>query len=113
MWSQAGGACRIEPGAMWWVTMPEENWPQESELRQEIMANWQKGWGDRRQEIVFIGQDMDKQWLTDRLDACLLTDKEFDTDTLSFMQLPDPFPQYSFNTAETPEEESKAIAEPV
>jgi G3E family GTPase len=95
VWSQAGGACRIEPGPMWWVVIPDEEWPQDQESRQEIFAHWQKQWGDRRQEIVFIGMNMDKEWLTGRLNNCLLSDEEFDTETLSFMKLPDPFPQYS------------------
>jgi G3E family GTPase len=95
IWSQAGGACRIEPGPAWWVIIPEEDWPQEAELRQEILTNWQKPWGDRRQEIVFIGMEMDKDWLVGRLNECLLTDDEFDIQTLSFMRLPDPFPQYA------------------
>ncbi|MEM0951603.1 MAG: zinc metallochaperone GTPase ZigA [Cyanobacteria bacterium P01_H01_bin.74] len=94
IWSQAGGACRIEPGPSWWAVIPDDEWPEEPELRKEIFSIWQKPWGDRRQEMVFIGMDMEKDGLIDRLNHCLLTDEEFNTETLSFMQLPDPFPQY-------------------
>eukprot|EP00050_Salpingoeca_kvevrii_P020860 m.103381 g.103381 ORF g.103381 m.103381 type:complete len:107 (+) comp9054_c2_seq1:269-589(+) len=33
--------------------------------------------GDRRQEIVFIGQDVDQKELSEALDKCLLTDEEW------------------------------------
>lgn len=101
IWSQAGGACRIEPGPVWWAAVPDDQWPSDEESRQEIFAHWQKPWGDRRQEIVFIGVDMDKDWLVQRLNDCLLSDAEFDVQTLSFMNLPDPFPSYASSTAET------------
>jgi G3E family GTPase len=104
IWSQAGGACRIEPGPAWWAVIPDEEWPEDPAMRQEILTDWQPTWGDRRQEIVFIGMQMDQDWLTQRLDACLLNDEEFDQETLSFMKLPDPFPQYA------PTEPQEALA---
>ena len=98
IWSQAGGACRIEPGPMFWACAPESDWPEEAELRKEIMADWQSPWGDRKQELVFIGQDMDEPWLRARLDECLLTDAEFSGDDMPWTGLNDPFP-----VAEAPE----------
>ncbi len=94
VWSQAGSSCRIEPGGIWWVAAPQEEWPQEPELRSEIMSQWQKPWGDRRQEIVFIGIGMDREALIGRLNDCLLTEEEFACKDLSWMRYPDPFPQY-------------------
>ncbi|MEB3245811.1 MAG: zinc metallochaperone GTPase ZigA [Vampirovibrionales bacterium] len=93
VWSQAGGACRIEPGPVFWAAAPESEWPQEPELRQEILADWQSPWGDRKQELVFIGQDMDEAWLRARLEACLLSEAELADDTCAWMQLDDPFPE--------------------
>ena len=53
-----------------------------------MQSNWQEPWGDRRQELVFIGADIDWPALTARLDAALMPE-DFDGDT---GDLPDPFP---------------------
>ena len=37
---------------------------------------WQGMWGDRRQEMVFIGSELDALNVQEVLDACLLTDEE-------------------------------------
>lgn len=100
VWSQAGMACRIEPGAMWWIAMPESEWPAEKDERAEIFEHWERPYGDRRQEIVFIGQNMDEPALCERLDACLLTDEEFGQDPTEWMSYPDPFPEYTTSDEE-------------
>jgi G3E family GTPase len=94
VWSQAGMACRIEPGAMWWITMPESDWPTDKQERADIFEHWQRPYGDRRQEIVFIGNGMDEEALRKKLDSCLLTDEEFNQDPTVWMTYPDPFPVY-------------------
>lgn len=94
-WSQAGGSCRIEPGAMWWAAMPSNKWPQDPLLKRELDLSWEKPWGDRRQELVFIGIEMDKQWLISNLDRCLLTDDEYDSGELAWQKLDDPFPDWN------------------
>ncbi|MEB3206269.1 MAG: zinc metallochaperone GTPase ZigA [Vampirovibrionales bacterium] len=97
IWSQAGGACRIEPGPMFWACAPEADWPDEPELRKEIMSDWHSPWGDRKQELVFIGQDMNESWLRSRLDACLLNDAEFSGEDMPWTHLHDPFPRAESN----------------
>jgi G3E family GTPase len=90
-WSQAGPACRTEGAGLWWAAAPKNQWPDaEAEVR-DIMADWRKPWGDRRQEIVIIGQDLDQSRLTDLLDACLLTETEMGLGPAGWATLPDPF----------------------
>jgi len=59
-----------------------------------VLANWQEPWGDRRQEIVFIGIGMDEATLRRSLDACLLTDAEMRGGPKAWARLPDPFPRW-------------------
>jgi G3E family GTPase len=94
-WSQAGGSCRIEPGAMWWAAMEKSKWPQDPLLRRELDESWQEPWGDRRQEIVFIGVDMDKDWLTTELDRCLISDAELLLAEAGWQEFCDPFPNWT------------------
>ena len=57
-----------------------------------VEGQWQEPWGDRRQEIVFIGVEMDEAWLRLQLEACLLTDGEMAKGVKAWAKLPDPFP---------------------
>ncbi len=59
-----------------WAAMPDEHWPDDLEWRARILEKWDEPWGDRRQEIVFIGQDMDVDAASAALDSCLLTEAE-------------------------------------
>lgn len=93
-WSLAGESCKIEPGGMWWAAMPKEKWPQDPLLQKDLHESWQEPYGDRRQEIVFIGIDMEKDALCRGLDTCLLTDKEMDMGEFAWADLSDPFPQF-------------------
>ncbi|MOA64914.1 hypothetical protein D3C78_1911250 [compost metagenome] len=55
------------------------------------MKNWNVDSGDCRQELVFIGQNIDFTQLTAELDACLLTAEEMALGTEGWRLLPDPF----------------------
>lgn len=91
IWSQAGGACEIQPGGVWWAAVPEDEWPEEPEFQLEMAQNWDPQWGDRRQELVFIGIEMDREGLTAGMDACLLTDAEVALGPDAWAEFPDPF----------------------
>lgn len=90
-WSQAGNLYRQAPAGYWWASMPRQHWPQNRKQRAMIKANWQGAYGDRRQEIVFIGQHLDREAITSRLDHCLLTDDEMALGPTLWKQLPNPF----------------------
>jgi G3E family GTPase len=92
LWSQAGGASRVEPAGTWWAATPKKYWPEFEEELEEIRDNWEEPFGDRRQELVFIGQDMDREGITAALDACLLDDHEVDLGPTAWSGFHDPFP---------------------
>ena len=94
-WSQAGGSCRIEPGGMFWAAMPKELWPVDSLLRRDIDENWTEPFGDRRQELVLIGIDMDESDLRKRFDSCLLDEVEMNAGRAAWSELSDPFPNWN------------------
>lgn len=90
-WSQAGGLMRHGFAGRWWRFVPRAHWPQDQENISAIMDNWTSQTGDCRQELVFIGQNIDFAQLTAELDECLLTDAEMALGTDGWVELPDPF----------------------
>lgn len=70
--SLAGALSSVQPLGTWWASVPKERWPNNESGRAYMQAHWQEPWGDRRQEIVFIGAGIDWPALKGRLDACLV-----------------------------------------
>ncbi|MCC6233031.1 MAG: GTP-binding protein [Verrucomicrobiales bacterium] len=92
MLSIAGVACRTEAAGFWWAAVARDQWPEDAEQRQELETLWQEPWGDRRQEIVVIGIDVDEDVLIRRLNECLLTDSEMAAGAVSWLaRFEDPF----------------------
>ncbi len=91
-WSQAGCSVRLDPAGLWWAAAPEEEWPENDDEIARIKANFAGSYGDRRQELVFIGNAMDELRTREILEKCLLTDLEFVQGTVFWEQLPDPLP---------------------
>ncbi|KZX85530.1 4-hydroxytetrahydrobiopterin dehydratase [Oleiphilus sp. HI0009] len=93
-WSQAGGMARYGFAGMFWKAVPKENWPQDEEYLASIEKMWEEPFGDMRQELVFIGQGLDKQAMTDALDACLLSEDDLLKGKDFWAELEDPFPAW-------------------
>lgn len=89
-WSQAGGVARQGYGGIWWVSVPKASWPSDEESLALIHKNWLDGVGDARQELVFIGIDMEEQSLRMQLNDALLTDAEMAAGLSSWLSLEDP-----------------------
>ncbi len=82
-WGQAGGSLCADSAGVWWCSMPFEErirYVDFIENQKQIESGWDKTFGDRKNEIVFIGQNMDEALMRSELDACLATNKEIDSD---------------------------------
>jgi G3E family GTPase len=92
--SLAGAVARVSAMGFWWQAVPRGRWPEETEFRQRLDAVWSETWGDRRQELVFIGTGMDEHAIRAALDACLIDTgpDEGAFDPAPYRTLADPFP---------------------
>ena len=93
--SIAGAVCRTSAMGFWWTAVPKARWPQSEEWRQMLKRHWHPVYGDRRQELVFIGTGMDEATMRAALDGCLLgraSATRFDAG--AFADLADPFPAW-------------------
>ena len=93
-WSQAGDIVHHGPAGMFWKSVPEQHWPSDEEYRALIMEKWQEPFGDMRQELVFIGHNLQPDETRKALDTCLLTEAEMLQGKALWEQLDDPFPQW-------------------
>jgi len=89
-WQNSCGAAGI-----WWAALPREEWPYDEASLKRMQETWHEPYGDRRQELVLIG---DPVWLAKsgraQLDACLLTDEEYARPVSEWGRFPDPFPEW-------------------
>lgn len=86
--SLAGALSTVRPLGTWWAAVPQDRWPDHPESRAYLQEHWAEPWGDRRQELVFIGCGIDWPTLTAQLDSCLAPDG---ADPAA---MTDPFPQW-------------------
>ena len=90
--SLAGAMSSVKPLGLWWASVPEERLPNHPEAQAEITRRWAEPWGDRRQEIVFIGTGLDREAICANLNAALIDTQEFEPE--AWADLPDPFPRW-------------------
>ena len=78
-WSQAGGSLKADNAGVWWSSMPFEKRIQYVAFvdnQEHIESSWDTYFGDRKNELVFIGQDMNEKLIRSELDNCLSTEIE-------------------------------------
>lgn len=97
--SQAGAFVRHQGIGKWWAAVNEEQWPDDKSFRLNINKIWAKGYGDRRQEIVFIGlkNEMNESLIKNKLDGFLI--KNYSINLANTLKYKDPFPEW-FNKKE-------------
>lgn len=91
--SLAGAIARVTAMGHWWRAIPKQHWPDHPEWKRLMERHWSPVWGDRRQELVFIGTGMDEAAIRKALDNCLTgspTATRFDPN--AYRHLRDPFP---------------------
>ena len=86
----AGSQTMTSRMGRWWASIPKSQWPDDDRFERFVAQHWDQTWGDRRQELVFIGIDMDEARIRTGLDACLLPVNVFTPEM--WMGLRDPFP---------------------
>ena len=81
VWSTAGGSVKTDPAGVWWASMPfteRINYSAFVNNQQHIESDWGVDFGDRKIELVFIGQNLDVKSIVQDLDSCLLDDFEIE-----------------------------------
>ncbi|GJE77695.1 zinc metallochaperone GTPase ZigA [Methylorubrum suomiense] len=92
--SLAGAVAHVGAMGFWWAAVPRRRWPEEEVFRERLHSVWTDNWGDRRQELVFIGREMDQAAIRSALDACLVGTEEARFDAEAYRTLSDPFPAW-------------------
>jgi G3E family GTPase len=96
-WSHAGEVIHLEGSGPWFAAVEESEWPGDEKNKNLIKKDFDKNpaVGDRRQEIVIIGIDINQKEIETKLDQCLLTDEEFALGTAKWREFEDPLPPWN------------------
>lgn len=106
-YSRSGNTAAVEPVGRWWAAVPKQRWPAEgSQERALIEQNWQQPYGDRINEVVFIGRhkDWDRALIEIAFAACQLTSTEIRKSAAHWRALTDQFPEWTAAVASTAQE---------
>lgn len=90
--SLAGSLSSVKPIGTWWASVPQERWPDDASAKDYMQHHWVEPWGDRRQELVFIGSGIDWGAVKAKLDACLVPSVLAAGPDALPLEMPDPFP---------------------
>ena len=90
--AQAGGVLSVSPVGIWWAASNQEALDIPEESRPDNQPDWHEHYGDRKQMLVFIGQDMDETAIRGMLDNCLLSSPLAEADFTEWEGRENPFP---------------------
>jgi len=93
---KAGHQTTVSRMGRWWAAVPKNRWPEDGSFEEFVLKHWDPVWGDRRQELVFIGIGMDEPAVRAALDSCLVAATAFTPD--AWQTLADPFPSWEPET---------------
>ncbi|MEY9495894.1 G3E family GTPase [Bradyrhizobium elkanii] len=89
--SHCGALVRTTGRSWWWSAVQRALWPSDLTWRKELESSWDPRYGDRKQELVFIGVDFDPDAVRAKLDTCL-TESEPSQDPMELVDEADCFP---------------------
>jgi len=79
IWSSAGGSCKADFAGDWWCSMSYGERMSSASFndnKEQIESEWDAAYGDRKIELVFIGQYLEKEEIIEQLNSCLITENE-------------------------------------
>jgi G3E family GTPase len=91
---QAGQVVTLECVGRWLAASPKEYWPADPEELELIQNEWTPEYGDRGNELVFIGQNLNKEEMIEKLNQCLITDQEDALGVPHWKTFNDPLPKW-------------------
>ena len=107
-WAQAGGVSNVSIVGLWWAAAGEQLQDLPEDQRPDMQPDWDPAYGDRKQTLVFIGQDMDEDSIRAELDKCLYDDGSDNPDLDSWSEQSNPFPTVPVEPEEEPELSAEA-----
>jgi len=91
-YSQAGKSIKVEPSGRWIADLPENEIKQYLKEYPSLKKLWNDKFGDRMNEIVFIGTSLNAADVTQQLNKCLLSDEEM---KMNWIEFEDNFPEFN------------------
>ena len=107
-WAQAGGVSNVSIVGLWWAAAGDQLQDLPEDQRPDMQPDWDPAYGDRKQTLVFIGQDMDEDSIRAELDKCLYDDGSDNPDLDSWSEQSNPFPTVPVEPEEEPELSAEA-----
>lgn len=99
-WAHAGSVSEVNASGFWLAATPKEEWRQFDGCSPEDVASWDERFGDREQQLVFIGTHLDELGIRARLDACLVSLEFASSEMSEWTGLPNPFPHFDSEPTE-------------
>ena len=100
-WAQAGSVSNVEPSGVWLAAMPRQYWNNLENPNPDKDPNWDPRFGDRAQQLVFIGQNMNEAMMRRTLDECLLDAQQAAASSKEWTKLQNPFPELNMDGTST------------
>jgi G3E family GTPase/tetratricopeptide (TPR) repeat protein len=94
VWAQTGSTSRLECAGVWFGLHPKGFEILSDDLKADFSSIWKPNWGEARNELVFIGRNLNECELKIKLDACILTQDEWLKGAVYWATLSDPFPTW-------------------